>query len=59
MISTVLRVFPQVHKLVSVVCTLLILESKWNSGDWRVNNTMETTILCVFPHNTFFVCFFS
>ena len=57
MISTVLRVFPQVHKLVSVVCTLLILESKWNSGDWRVNNTMETTILCVFPHNTFFVCF--
>ena len=46
MISTVLRVFPQVHKLVSVVCTLLILESKWNSGESIIRWKRQ-----------FFVCF--
>ena len=39
------------------VCCMHFFDTGIKMEQWRVNNTMETTILCVFPHNTFFVCF--
>ena len=39
------------------VCCMHSFDTGVKMEQWRVNNTMETTILRVFPHNTFFVCF--